>query len=72
MVPYLYLKASGDKGLVLELSHHVAQKVLVELGLLLLENNLLKLQREVVGVAALDVALQHVVCNQSHDDVNVR
>lgn len=62
----LYLKASGDKGLVLNLSEHVAQKVLVELSLLLLEDNLLELEREVVGVAALDVALQHVVCNQSH------
>jgi hypothetical protein len=61
-----YLQASGNKGLVFNLSEHVSQKVLVQLCLLLFQDNLLKLKREVVGIASLDVALEHVMCDESH------
>lgn len=63
-----YLQAGGDQGLVLKLVEHVSQKVLVELGFLLLQDDLLQLQGKVVCVAALDVALEHVVGDESHGE----
>lgn len=62
-----YLQAGGDQGLVFNLSEHVSQKVLVHLCLLLFQHDLLELKGKVVGVASLDVALEHVVCDESHD-----
>jgi hypothetical protein len=67
----VYLEAGGNKGLIFNLCEHVSQKVLVHLGFLLFEDDLLQLEGEVVGVAALDVALEHVVSDESHCDVYV-
>lgn len=61
-----YLLAGGDQSIVFQLAEHVPQKVFVQLGVLLLQNNLLQLQRKVVCVAALDMALEHVMRDESH------
>lgn len=61
-----YLLAGADKSLVFQFAEHVPQKVFVQLGVFLLQDNLLQLQRKVVCVAAFDVALKHVMCDEPH------